>query len=320
VRASALFVLVCLGGSGLQTRAEPVTIRVGDGFAVEEQIWLMKAMPSVTPNQGKIYNIDLIPFRGADMRFAAFEAGQIDMGTGGAQAVILAASQGADLRIIASISREQEPGFVTHYMSLTTMPFGGLADMKGKIIGTNAANSSIVVWAQLAAAKAGLNPTRDVRFAVVPFPTQGEAVRSGKLDIGAFPQPFAANEIAKGGLKTVFTSKTGAPFPEELNVLIASPEFLHKHPDVVRAYLSDFVATTHYYLAHPREARQALIDAKAVSIPADLYVNMDDNYHQPDARIDLDALEKDQTTFLDMGFQKKKINLREFVDMSYLPR
>jgi ABC-type nitrate/sulfonate/bicarbonate transport system substrate-binding protein len=304
----------------LPARAEPFTIRVGDGFAVEEQVWLMKAMPSVTPNQGKIYNIDLIPFRGADMRFAAFEAGQIDIATGSAQAVILAASQGADLRIIASISREQEPGFVTQYMSLATMPFAGLADMKGKIIGTNAANSSIVVWAQLAAAKAGLNPNRDIKFAVVPFPTQGEAVRSGKLDIGAFPQPFAANEIAKGGLKTVFTSKTGAPFPEELEVLISSPQFLAKHSDVVRAYLSDFVATTHYYLAHPREARQALIDAKAVSIPRDLYVNMEDNYRQPDARIDLDALERDQAMFLEVGLQKQKIDLRKFVDMPYLPQ
>jgi ABC-type nitrate/sulfonate/bicarbonate transport system substrate-binding protein len=300
-------------------QAEPFTIRVGDGFAVEEQVWLMKALPSITPNQGKIYNIDLIPFRGADMRFAAFEAGQIDIATGSAQAVILAASQGADLRIIASISREQEPGFVTQYMSLATMPFAALADIKGKIIGTNAANSSIVVWAQLAAAKAGLNPTRDVKFAVVPFPTQGEAVRSGKVDIGAFPQPFAANEIAKGGLKTVFTSKTGAPFAEELEVLISSPAFLDKHPDVVRAYLSDFVATTRYYLAHPREARQAMIDAKAVSIPRDLYVNMEDNYRQPDARIDLDALEKDQEMFVELKLQKHKVDLQKFVDLSYLP-
>jgi ABC-type nitrate/sulfonate/bicarbonate transport system substrate-binding protein len=320
MRMPAFFAAVCLSISALQARAEPFTIRIGDGFAVEEQVWLMKALPSVAPNQGKIYNIELIPFRGADMRFAAFEAGQIDMATGGAQAVILAASQGADLRIIASISREQEPGFVTQYMSLATMPFAGLADMKGKIIGTNAANSSIFVWAQVAAAKAGLNPNRDVKFAVVPFPTQGEAVRSGKLDIGALPQPFAANEIARGGLKTVFTSKTGVPFPEELNVLIASPEFLRKHHDVVRAYLSDFVATTHYYLGHPREARQALIDAKAVSIPGDLYVNMEDNYRQPDARIDSDALERDQAMFLEMGFQKQKIDISKVVDMSYLPQ
>jgi ABC-type nitrate/sulfonate/bicarbonate transport system substrate-binding protein len=316
----ASVVAIVLSLLSLPARAEPFTIRVGDGFAVEEQVWLMKAMPSVTPNQGKIYNIDLIPFRGADMRFAAFEAGQIDIATGSAQAVILAASKGADLRIIASISREQEPGFVTQYMSLATMPFAGLAAMKGKIIGTNAANSSIVVWAQLAAAKAGLNPNRDIKFAVVPFPTQGEAVRTGKLDIGAFPQPFAANEIAKGGLKTVFTSKTGAPFPEELEVLISSPQFLAKHSDVVRAYLSDFVETTHYYLAHPREARQAMIDAKAVSIPRDLYVNMEDNYRQPNARIDLDALERDQAMFLKMGLQKQKIDLRKFVDLSYLPQ
>jgi len=316
-----LFIVAALSlVAAIAAKAEPYTLHIGDGFAVEEQVWLMKALPSVTPNQGKVYTLELIPFRGADMRFAAFAAGQVDIATGSAQAILQAASQGADLRIIASVSREQEPGFVTQYMSLATMPFTGLQDLKGKIIGTNATNSSIVAWAQAAAAKAGLNPNRDIRFAVVPFPSEGEAVRSGKLDIGALPQPFAANEIARGGLKTVFTSKTGVPFAEELNDLITSPEFLAKHADVVRAYLADFVTATHYYVDHPHQARQALIDAKAVAIPANLYVNMADNYRERDARIDMNALTQDQDLFVKLGFQKEKVDLGKLVDMSYLPK
>jgi ABC-type nitrate/sulfonate/bicarbonate transport system substrate-binding protein len=322
MRIAILFIVapVLLLLTALAAKAEPYPLRIGDGFAVEEQVWLMKALPRVTPNQGKVYNLELIPFRGADMRFAAFAAGQIEIATGSAQAIMQAASHGADLRIIASVSREQEPGFVTQYMSLATMPFNGLQDLKGKIIGTNATNSSIVAWAEAVAAKAGLDPNRDIRFAVVPFPSEGEAVRSGKLDIGALPQPFAANEIAAGGLKTVFTSKTGVPFAEELNDLITSPAFLEKHGDVVRAYLSDFVAATHYYVDHLHEARQALIDAKAVAVAPNLYVNMADNYRERDARIDMNALAQDQDLFVKLGFQKEKVDLSKLVDMSYLPK
>lgn len=301
-------------------RAEPYSIRVGHGFAVEEPLWLMKAMPSITPGQGTVYSLEMTPFRGADTRFAAFAAGQLDVATGSAQAIMQAAGEGADLRIVASLSREQTPGFVTQYMSLASMPFAGLPDLKGKIIGTNAANSSIVAWAEAAAAKAGLDPNRDVRFAVVPFPNEGEAVRSGKLDIGCFPQPFAASEMAKGGLKTVFTSKTGVPFPEELNDLIAAPEFLQKHGAVARAFLADLVAATHFYVDHLEQARQALLDAKFVALPPDLYFKMADNYHDREARIDMDSLAQDQDLFVKLGFQKEKVDLTKLVDMSYLPK
>jgi ABC-type nitrate/sulfonate/bicarbonate transport system substrate-binding protein len=300
--------------------AAPYVLRIGHGFAVEEPVWLMKALPSITPNQGKVYTLQMIPFRGADTRFAAFASGQVDIATGSAQAILQAASQGADMRIIASVSREASPGFVTQYMSLASMPFEGLKDLKGKIIGTNAANSSIVAWAEAAAAKAGLNPKRDIQFAVVPFPYQGEAVRSGKLQIGAFPEPFAAAETAKGGFKTVFTSKTGVPFSEELNDLIASPEFLKKHADVVRAYLADLVAATHYYLDHRQAARQALLNAHFVALPRDLYLNMPDNYHDRDARVDVNSLAKDQDLFVKLGFQRRKVDVSKLVDMSYLPK
>jgi ABC-type nitrate/sulfonate/bicarbonate transport system substrate-binding protein len=321
MRVGMLLVIVGIWSLvAIPSRADPYVLRIGHGFAVEEPVWLMKALPSITPNQGKVYTLQMTPFRGADTRFAAFAAGQLDIATGSAQAILQAASQGADLRIIASVSREALPGFVTQYMSLAAMPFEGLQDLKGKIIGTNAANSSIVAWAEAAAAKAGLNPNRDIQFAVVPFPNQGEAVRAGKLQIGAFPQPFAATEVARGGLKTVFTSKTGVPFPEELNDLIASPEFLAKHGDVARAYLADLVAATHYYVDHLRDARQALLNAHFVALSPDLYLNMPDNSHDRDARIDMNSLAKDQDLFVKLGFQKRKIDISKLVDMSYLPK
>ena len=57
VTASAL-----IAGMAIAT-AQPVEIRMGVGPASEEQAWLMKARPDLTPNQGKAYTYTMSMFR-----------------------------------------------------------------------------------------------------------------------------------------------------------------------------------------------------------------------------------------------------------------
>jgi ABC-type nitrate/sulfonate/bicarbonate transport system substrate-binding protein len=300
--------------------AEPVTIRVGHGAAVEEQLWLMKAKPDITPSQGTAYKLDFQLFRGTDQRFKAVEAKELDVFTSSGSSAIVAYSQGLRFKAVASVSMESSKGFVTQYAVLAASPIRAIADLKGKTIGNNAARSSIELWARMAVLKHGLNPDRDVNWAIVPFPAQGEALRSSKLDVAALPQPFAAAEMARGGVRTLFTSKEGIPFDEELIVLLVTEEFATRHGAALRAFMSDFVAATKFYVEHPREARKALIDAKLVRIPEQLYVEMTDNYRNPNARIDIEALKMAQDVMLAQGQQKTRVDPAAFVDMSYLPQ
>lgn len=299
--------------------AEAVKIRVGHGAAAEEQLWLMKAKPDVTPNQGKAYTLDFQLFRGTDQRFKAVEAKELDVFTSSASSSIVAYSQGLRFKAVASISMESNKGFVTQYVVMADSPIKTIAELKGKTIGNNAARSSIELWARLALAKHGLNPDRDVSWAIVPFPAQGQALRSGKLDVAALPQPFAAAETAKGGVRTLFTSKEGVPFDEELILLLVTEDFAAKQAPVLKAFMADFVAATKLYVEKPKEARKALIDAKIVHVPEQLYVEMKDNYRNPNARIDIEALKKAQDVMVAEGHQKTKVDPAAFVDMSYLP-
>ncbi len=300
--------------------AEAVKIRVGHGAAVEEQLWLMKAKPDVTPNQGKVYTLDFQLFRGTDQRFKAVEAKELDVFTSSGSSAIVAYSQGLKFKAVASVSMESTKGFVTQYVVLADSPVKTVADLKGKTIGNNAARSSIELWARMALAKHGLNPDRDVSWAIVPFPAQGEALRSKKLDVAALPQPFFAAEMAKGGVRTLFTSKEGMPFDEELILLLVTEDFAAKQPAVLRAFMADYVAATKFYVEKPKEARKALIDAKLVRVPEQLYIDMNDNYRTPTARIDIDALNKAQDVMVAQGHQKTKIDPATFIDMSWLPK
>lgn len=297
----------------------PVTLKMGRANAAEENYWLMEARPDITPNQGKLYKLDITPFRASDATFRAFEAGQIDGGSASANAVLTAAAKGLDLRVVASLSLEADGASVTQYMVKADSPIKTIADLKGKTVGIVGYRSSIELWARAALAKGGLNPDRDVSWAVVPFPAMAAALRSGKVDVAGLPRVFADPEAAKGGLRTLFTSKTGVPFDEELILIIMRPEIMKKHPQAVRAFLADLATATRWYLANPREAKQALIDKKIVGIAPEAYFKLPDYKRDPNARPNLKALEQMQDMLVAHGFLDKKTDLRKVVDLSLSP-
>ena len=157
----------------------------------------------------------------------------------------------------------------------------------------------------------------EVAASIAPF----EIAYPTAFDLGgAFPQPFAAIEAKKGGVKTLFTSKTAVPFDEVLMTVLFREEFMQKNPAAVRAFLADLVASTKWYLANTRAARQALIDAKFVRTPPEVYLDSQDSYRDPACRIDIAAMNKMQDMQVELGFQKDKVDVTKVVDLSWLPK
>ena len=76
------------------------------------------------------------------------------------------------------------------------------------------------------------------------FPAIGEAVRSGKVTAGTFVEPFYSAEMAKGGLRKLFTATEAMGYDHELLDIFFGEKFLKQHPDAVRAFLADYVAVT----------------------------------------------------------------------------
>lgn len=318
-------VVVVLAGVAMApflATAAPVEIRLGHGFAAEEQFWLMKARPDLTPSQGKVYTLRYIPFRGNTDRFNAFLAGQIDGGTVTGFTAIFARSEGVPLKIVASICRESLKGFRTPFLVMADSGIQRVSDLRGKTIGIVDFKSATELWAREALRKEGIDPDRDAKLVVVAFPAQGNALRTKKIDAGVFPQPFYAAEIGKGGVRAIFDSKYAIPFDEELMQIFFSEKFLREHRKIVEAFLSDYLLVNRFYIEHNLEARRALLDAKMVRTPEKIYLEMADWYRTPDARVDLESLAKLQEMIIANGWLEKgkRINVRELVDLSYLPR
>jgi ABC-type nitrate/sulfonate/bicarbonate transport system substrate-binding protein len=316
LHAAACFVGAVVASASL---AQPVTLRLGYGTAAEEPLWLIVAKPEIGKNQGKAYTLDATRFTGSDKRSQAFEAGAIDLASSSANGVIFAAAEGVAAKIIASVSRESTRGFSTTFSVKESSPIKSVGDLKGKIVGINGFYTSGHLWLKVALEKNGL-AEGDVTITPVPFPAMQEALDAGKIDVGQFPQPFAALAEKRMKLRKIFDGKYGIPFDEELIVLVGKDEFLKKNAGAVRGLLEDLAAATRFYLEKPREARQLLIDSKMVRVEPDVYMTMNDYYRDPSLRVDVEALEKMQAFQLKAGFQKKPADVRALVDLGYLPR
>jgi ABC-type nitrate/sulfonate/bicarbonate transport system substrate-binding protein len=240
-------------------------------------MWLIVAKAELARNYGKAYTIDATRFTSSDKRAQAFEAGAIDLSAGSANGVIFAAAEGITAKFIASISRESARGFSTSYYVKESSPIRSVADLKGRTVGINGFSTSGHLWLKAALDKHGLADT-DVRITPVPFSAMQESLEAGRIDIGQFPQPYAALLEKQMKVRKIFDAKYGVPFEEELTVLVGKDEFLKKNAVAVRALLEDLTAAMRFYLDKPREARQLLIDARMVRVSPDVYMTMQDYY------------------------------------------
>ena len=311
--------LGAVGAASMARAQQPVTLRLGYGGAAEEPMWLILAKPDLAKGYGRAYVLDAIKFVSSDKRAQAFEAGAIDLSVGGANGVIFAAAEGVTAKVIASISRESERGFSTTFYVKESSPIRSVSDLKGKTVGINGFSTSGHLWLKAALDKHGLTDS-DVRIIPVPFSAMQESLDAGRVDVGMFPQPFAALAEKQMKLRKIFDAKYGMPFDEELTVLVGKDDFLKKNAAAVRALLADLKASMQFYLEKPREARQLLIDARMVRVSADVYMTMKDYYRDPTLRVDADALERMQQFQVRAGFQKKQADMRSLVDLSYLPQ
>ena len=281
--------------------AEPPLIRLGRGFAAEEQVWLMSARPDLTPNQGKRYQLKQILFQANPERFQAFLAGELDAGTAPGLAVIFGRAQGMEMTIVANVCLEAagKEYFQTTYMVKDDGPIKTVKDLKGGTIGVVGIKTATDLWARAGLINAGLVPDRDTKVVPMVFPAIGEAVRSGKVSAGTFVEPFYSAEMAKGGLRKLFTAVEAVGYDHELLDLFFGDKFLKANPEAVRAFLSDYVAVTKYYLANTEQAKRDIHKAGFVRTPVDIYVKNADWKRDPNARVSVESLKKLSTFMLD---------------------
>jgi len=237
--------------------------------------------------------------------------------------VIFARAQGVDMKIVASICLEAQgaSNFTTTYMVKDDGPIKSVKDLKGGTIAVVGIKTATDLWARAGLINAGLVPDKDTKVVPMGFPAIGDAVRSGKVSAGTFVEPFYSAEMAKGGLRKLFTAVDAVGYEHELLDIFFGEKFLKEHPEAVRAFLADYVAVTKYYLANTAQAKADLHKAGFVRTPLEAYQKNADWKREPSGRLNVDSLKKLATFMHDkLQWLEKPVDVDGMVDQSYLPR
>src|SRR5438046_6918246 len=202
----------------------------------------MSAGPVLDPNPGKNYQLLQILFQASPARFQSYLSGELDGGTAPGLAVIFARAQGVDMKIVASICLEAagKEWFSTTYMVKDDGPVRTAKDLRGGTVGVVGIKTATDLWARAGLLNAVIVPDRYAKIYPMRFPGMGDAVRTGKISAGTFVEPFYSAEIARGGLRKLFTAVEAVGYDHELLDIWFGDRFLKANPDAVRAFLADY--------------------------------------------------------------------------------
>lgn len=307
---------------GEAAASKPVDINLGVGFAIEENVWFMQyADQSIVPNRGKSYNLTMTRFRANTDRLNAYQAGQLHGGTIGQASLMFAAAQGIPIKAVSVVAKETPGvGLNTPFMALKSSGISSMQDLKGKTIGVSDFKSPTDFWARSAIRSAGMDPDKDVKWAVVPIPAMVESVKTGKIDVGMFTEPFRTIALETGEFTEVFNSKTGVPFDEEFFVLFMNPDFIKANEQAVKDFLADYISATKYFVGNTKEVKQILLDNKYVQSDPAIYLKALDNNRALDGKMVKENWEKSMDIMIKDGWLEKPVDLDALLDNSYLPQ
>jgi len=296
--------------------ATPVTIRMGWGIPAEEIHYVMIHDSAKAPNLGRYYTIVWNQFAGTALGVQGIAAGTLDAATVGGLSMPNGIEQGADIVAVGEFIEERTPYFSTAWLVKKDSGIKTVADLRGKNVGTSAIGGSTdYVQDYYIRDKAKLAPDTDYKKIELPFAQQQEAIATGKIDLGIFPQPFYGRAMATGLYTPLFrVVDVQNPFVQLLQGF--SGDFVRKNPVTVRKFMEDWVTVANY-VKNPAN-RDAVIAANTsvTKIPAavlDKFLLTSDDFYRPvHGAVNAAALQKNWDFFRQEGGIKKELKVSDY--------
>jgi len=314
---------VGFGIPGAQAQ-QPVKIRIAWVVPVANSPTILYEIPSILKHKGKSYDIELIRFQGTPPMITALATNEVDIALLAYSSLALAIQNAnlADLRVIADEAQEGVDGYYTSpFMVLKDGPVNKVEDLKGKIAATVGPGAAVDIAMRAMLKKHGLEDKRDYTVVEGAFPNMRALLADKKADLISAVLPFSINPELVAIGKPLFTVKD-AIGRSEFIIWAARDGFLQKNKAAMTDFMEDSVRALHY-LMDPKNRDQLLeIAARVSKLPASafsswMYTNKD-LYRDPDMIPDIDALQKSIDVQQDLGFLKAKLDIKPYVDLSYV--
>jgi NitT/TauT family transport system substrate-binding protein len=317
------FCALGLIAAGSSANAEPVKIRMSWVAPLANWASIVLYKKDLMQHLGKSYTLETVHFKGTPPMVTAIANNELEVASLAYSSLAIAIENAGldDIRVIADEFQDGVPGYFTEqYYVRKDSGIDKVEQLKGKVVGTNAAGSAVDIASRAMLHKHGLEPRRDYTIVEGPLPAMPAMLIEKKAALVPAVLPFALNPKLKEAGKVLFTQDQ-ALGKTQMIVLTARKAFIDAHRAAMVDYMEDLLRVVHWYLDPKNHDAAAEIASKLTKAPASRFgwlFTKQDNYRDPNMLPDLDALQHNVDTVKSLGFVKKHIDIKAHADLSLI--
>ena len=153
-----------------------------------------------------------------------------------------------DLRVICDEIQDGVAGHGTNeFMVRNDSPIKTVADLKGKVLATNAMGSAVDIAMRAMLRRSGLEANRDYTVVEAPFPAMRAMLAERKADLISAVPPFSLDPDLRAMAHTLFTQRDAFGITQ-LTMWTARENFIQKNGAALIDFLEDTVRAIRWYL------------------------------------------------------------------------
>jgi NitT/TauT family transport system substrate-binding protein len=311
---------VILGANAAWAQA-PVKIRNSYVAPVSNWASILLEKKDLARHFGKSYVMEPVLYRGTPPMIQALANNELEIANLAYSTLAIAVQNAGldDLRVIAHEFRDGIAGRHTNeFLVLADGPIKKVADLKGKVIATNAAGSAIDIAMRAMLRKAGLEDKRDYTIVEAPFPTMRAMLAEKKVDLIPAVLPFSLDPELRKIARPLFTQKDAIGITEMI-VWTARKPFLDKNRAAMVDFMEDTLRIVQWYLDPKNQAEVAKIAARVTKQPPERFgwvFTQKDYYRDPNMIPDLAALQQNVDMTKELGFVRASLDVKKHADLS----
>jgi sulfonate transport system substrate-binding protein len=308
-------------GHPARAQTTPVKIRVGWVVVPASLAPLILAKKDILKHFGQSYVAEATRFEGTPPVITALAAGELDIGPLAFSSFGLAI-QNAHLDDLRVICDEIQDGVAGHgsneFMVLKDGPVKTVADLKGKVLATNAMGSAVDIAMRAMLRKSGLEANKDYTIVEAPFPAMRAMLSEKKADLISAVPPFALDPELRAMANTLFTQKEAFGITQ-LTMWTARTGFIQQNRAALVDFLEDVVRGIRWYTDPKNHEEAVAIVAslnKAPPARMEWAFGEHDQYRDPNGMPNLAALQANLALQKQVGFLKDDIDVKKLSDVS----
>ncbi|MFV0374464.1 ABC transporter substrate-binding protein [Microbacterium sp.] len=200
----------------------------------------------------------------------AVTSGSIQFAVGNPLSVLVAASQGLEMSMIAGYSHlpEEDPasGLVVRADSGIT----SYADLEGQTVAVNAVNTQGDLGTMGSVAQDGGDPSK-VTFTEIAFPDMLAQLEQGNIDAAWLPEPFLSAALDTEGVAWLGNPLAVIP-GLYTTITFTSATYAAENPDIVKAFADGIAEATQFAMDNEDQNREAIVSY--TGMPAEVVDNI----------------------------------------------